>query len=175
MFLWLHGACGEARSRGGRRAPGKDGVRRLMCTPAPQHGNFEESQETMKRQLGQLLLLLRVLDPPLCDFLGMCLGGRAGTQGSSESLWNEQPRRCPGHWVLIPDREASVPTQSPNLPVTAGGGLEQTPKRRCVRHSARIGPGSSRNSEPVFSPPALSPGLDTGPLGSWHWDCAFWP
>lgn len=36
----------------------------------PQHGNFEESQETMKRQLGQLLLLLRVLDQPLCDFLG---------------------------------------------------------------------------------------------------------
>ncbi|XP_036602703.1 TBC1 domain family member 17 isoform X3 [Trichosurus vulpecula] len=33
------------------------------------HGNFEESQETMKRQLGQLLLLLRILDPPLCDFL----------------------------------------------------------------------------------------------------------
>ncbi|XP_058136636.1 TBC1 domain family member 17 isoform X4 [Dasypus novemcinctus] len=33
------------------------------------HGNFEESQETMKQQLGQLLLLLRVLDPPLCDFL----------------------------------------------------------------------------------------------------------
>uniref|UniRef100_A0A287BLK2 TBC1 domain family member 17 n=1 Tax=Sus scrofa TaxID=9823 RepID=A0A287BLK2_PIG len=33
------------------------------------HRNFEESQETMKRQLGQLLLLLRVLDPPLCDFL----------------------------------------------------------------------------------------------------------
>nr|XP_051697625.1 TBC1 domain family member 17 isoform X2 [Oryctolagus cuniculus] len=32
-------------------------------------GNFEESQETMKRQLGQLLLLLRVLDPALCDFL----------------------------------------------------------------------------------------------------------
>lgn len=30
----------------------------------------------MKRQLGQLLLLLRVLDPPLCDFLGMC--GRWG-------------------------------------------------------------------------------------------------
>ncbi|XP_058280646.1 TBC1 domain family member 17 isoform X4 [Hylobates moloch] len=33
-------------------------------------GNFEESQETMKRQLGRLLLLLRVLDPLLCDFLG---------------------------------------------------------------------------------------------------------
>ncbi|KFO26197.1 TBC1 domain family member 17 [Fukomys damarensis] len=33
------------------------------------HGNFEESQETMKRQLGQLLLLLKVLDQPLCDFL----------------------------------------------------------------------------------------------------------
>uniref|UniRef100_A0A6I8NLK3 TBC1 domain family member 15 n=1 Tax=Ornithorhynchus anatinus TaxID=9258 RepID=A0A6I8NLK3_ORNAN len=33
------------------------------------HGNFEESQDSMKRQLGQLTLLLRVLDPPLCDFL----------------------------------------------------------------------------------------------------------
>lgn len=43
--------------------------------PAPQQGNFEESQETMKRQLGQLLLLLRVLDPPLCDFLGACVAG----------------------------------------------------------------------------------------------------
>lgn len=28
----------------------------------------------MKRQLGRLLLLLRVLDPQLCDFLGMSLG-----------------------------------------------------------------------------------------------------
>jgi hypothetical protein len=28
----------------------------------------------MKRQLGQLLLLLRVLDQPLCDFLGMSSG-----------------------------------------------------------------------------------------------------
>uniref|UniRef100_A0A670ZH15 TBC1 domain family member 15 n=1 Tax=Pseudonaja textilis TaxID=8673 RepID=A0A670ZH15_PSETE len=33
------------------------------------HHNFEESQESMKRQLSQLTLLLRVLDPPLCDFL----------------------------------------------------------------------------------------------------------
>ncbi|KAH1180947.1 hypothetical protein KIL84_001881 [Mauremys mutica] len=33
------------------------------------HHNFEESQESMKRQLAQLALLLRVLDPPLCDFL----------------------------------------------------------------------------------------------------------
>ncbi|XP_015274006.1 PREDICTED: TBC1 domain family member 17 [Gekko japonicus] len=33
------------------------------------HRNFEESQESMKRQLAQLTLLLRVLDPPLCDFL----------------------------------------------------------------------------------------------------------
>lgn len=34
----------------------------------------------MKRQLGQLLLLLRVLDPLLCDFLGMdgWMGGWAG-------------------------------------------------------------------------------------------------
>uniref|UniRef100_A0A8D0LC89 TBC1 domain family member 17 n=1 Tax=Sphenodon punctatus TaxID=8508 RepID=A0A8D0LC89_SPHPU len=35
----------------------------------PQHSNFEESQESMKRQLVQLTLLLRVLDPPLCDYL----------------------------------------------------------------------------------------------------------
>ncbi|CAM4690552.1 unnamed protein product [Lepidochelys olivacea] len=33
------------------------------------HHNFEESQESMKRQLAQLGLLLRVMDPPLCDFL----------------------------------------------------------------------------------------------------------
>uniref|UniRef100_A0A8C8VJ44 TBC1 domain family member 15 n=1 Tax=Pelusios castaneus TaxID=367368 RepID=A0A8C8VJ44_9SAUR len=33
------------------------------------HHNFEESQESMKRQLGQLGLILRLLDPPLCDFL----------------------------------------------------------------------------------------------------------
>ncbi|KAM8927583.1 TBC1 domain family member 17 [Pelodytes ibericus] len=33
------------------------------------HHNFEESQESMKRQLAQLNLLLRVLDPTLCDFL----------------------------------------------------------------------------------------------------------
>ncbi|XP_053308128.1 TBC1 domain family member 17 [Spea bombifrons] len=33
------------------------------------HQNFEESQETMKKQLAQLNLLLRVLDPALCDFL----------------------------------------------------------------------------------------------------------
>ncbi|XP_075461828.1 TBC1 domain family member 17 [Ascaphus truei] len=33
------------------------------------HHNFEESQESMKRQLVQLNLLLRVLDPVLCDFL----------------------------------------------------------------------------------------------------------
>lgn len=33
------------------------------------HHNFEESQESMKRQLSQLNLLLRVLDPALCDFL----------------------------------------------------------------------------------------------------------
>ncbi|XP_029440011.1 TBC1 domain family member 17 isoform X1 [Rhinatrema bivittatum] len=33
------------------------------------HHNFEESQEGMKKQLLQLGLLLRVLDPALCDFL----------------------------------------------------------------------------------------------------------
>ncbi|XP_072298826.1 TBC1 domain family member 17 [Eucyclogobius newberryi] len=33
------------------------------------HQNFEESQEAMKKQLLQLSLLLRALDPELCDFL----------------------------------------------------------------------------------------------------------
>ncbi|XP_025051799.1 TBC1 domain family member 17 isoform X2 [Alligator sinensis] len=33
------------------------------------HQNFEESQESMKRQLAQLTQLLRLLDPLLCDFL----------------------------------------------------------------------------------------------------------
>uniref|UniRef100_A0A3B3ZUS4 TBC1 domain family member 15 n=1 Tax=Periophthalmus magnuspinnatus TaxID=409849 RepID=A0A3B3ZUS4_9GOBI len=33
------------------------------------HLNFEESQEAMKKQLLQLSLLLRALDPELCDFL----------------------------------------------------------------------------------------------------------
>lgn len=64
----------------GDKPPSKDGGPALHVVLPPQHGNFEESQETMKRQLGQLLLLLRVLDPPLCDFLGMCLGGQ-GTAG----------------------------------------------------------------------------------------------
>lgn len=62
----------------GDRPPSRGRGPALHVAFPPQHGNFEESQETMKRQLGQLLLLLRVLDPPLCDFLGMCLGGREG-------------------------------------------------------------------------------------------------
>uniref|UniRef100_A0A674N215 TBC1 domain family member 15 n=1 Tax=Takifugu rubripes TaxID=31033 RepID=A0A674N215_TAKRU len=33
------------------------------------HQNFEESQEAMKQQLLQLSILLRALDPELCDFL----------------------------------------------------------------------------------------------------------
>lgn len=36
----------------------------------PQHQNFEESQEAMKHQLIQLSILLKALDPELCDFLG---------------------------------------------------------------------------------------------------------
>ena len=36
----------------------------------PQHHNFEESQEAMKQQLLQLSLLLKALDPELCDYLG---------------------------------------------------------------------------------------------------------
>uniref|UniRef100_A0A3B5MWS5 TBC1 domain family, member 17 n=1 Tax=Xiphophorus couchianus TaxID=32473 RepID=A0A3B5MWS5_9TELE len=34
-----------------------------------QHQNFEESQEAMKQQLLQLSILLKALDPELCDFL----------------------------------------------------------------------------------------------------------
>lgn len=40
--------------------------------PPAQHQNFEESQEAMKQQLLQLSVLLRALDPELCDFLGGC-------------------------------------------------------------------------------------------------------
>lgn len=36
----------------------------------PQHQNFEESQEAMKHQLIQLSILLKALDPELCDFFG---------------------------------------------------------------------------------------------------------
>ncbi|OWK16450.1 TBC1D17 [Cervus elaphus hippelaphus] len=50
------------------------------------HGNFEESQETMKRQLGQLLLLLRVLDPPLCDFLGGSFVPHGNFEESQETM-----------------------------------------------------------------------------------------
>uniref|UniRef100_A0A8D1I0V1 TBC1 domain family member 17 n=1 Tax=Sus scrofa TaxID=9823 RepID=A0A8D1I0V1_PIG len=57
------------RAGAGVGPPRRLGGWRLTWPSLPQHGNFEESQETMKRQLGQLLLLLRVLDPPLCDFL----------------------------------------------------------------------------------------------------------
>lgn len=67
----------------GDKPPQRMGVWFLTWPCLPQHGNFEESQETMKRQLGQLLLLLRVLDPPLCDFLGECLRGRARGRGAT--------------------------------------------------------------------------------------------
>lgn len=85
MLLRLHGARGEARG-GGREMGPLEGSVRPHWAPHPQHGNFEESQETMKRQLGQLLLLLRVLDPPLCDFLGMSLGGWAAPLPVSTQL-----------------------------------------------------------------------------------------
>lgn len=42
----------------------------LFLSSRLQHQNFEESQEAMKKQLLQLSLLLRALDPELCDFLG---------------------------------------------------------------------------------------------------------
>lgn len=41
--------------------------------PLEQHQNFEESQEAMKQQLLQLSVLLKALDPELCDFLGQSL------------------------------------------------------------------------------------------------------
>ena len=78
-FWCFCGFMERGLGRGGRQAPwqalGALAPHEALC---PQHGNFEESQETMKRQLGQLLLLLRVLDPPLCDFLGMCGGWSQG-------------------------------------------------------------------------------------------------
>lgn len=50
-------------------------IRRLqprtgLCFSFLQHQNFEESQEAMKQQLLQLSILLKALDPELCDFLG---------------------------------------------------------------------------------------------------------
>lgn len=74
MFLWLHGTRGEAQDGewewSGTASEAPSTLSPSLTSCSPQHGNFEESQETMKRQLGQLLLLLRVLDQPLCDFLG---------------------------------------------------------------------------------------------------------
>lgn len=94
MFLWLHGARGEAPGRhGDRPLKGWGWVSASSCglPSLPQHGNFEESQETMKRQLGQLLLLLRVLDPQLCDFLGECLCGQARRWGDPPFLHPSPP------------------------------------------------------------------------------------
>ncbi|VCW77412.1 unnamed protein product [Gulo gulo] len=62
------------------------------------HGNFEESQETMKRQLGQLLLLLRVLDPQLCDFLGECLWAGEGGGGPDPPFLRALPPHPPRLW-----------------------------------------------------------------------------
>lgn len=86
MFLWLHGARGEAPGGHGRQAPPGTGVWLLISPSLLQHGNFEESQETMKRQLGQLLLLLRVLDPSLCDFLGRRPSGRSVGGGATDGV-----------------------------------------------------------------------------------------
>lgn len=61
-----------------------------------QHQNFEESQEAMKQQLLQLSILLKALDPELCDFLGESTGltgvlpagrcGRCSPAGAHEEL-----------------------------------------------------------------------------------------
>ncbi|CAF95137.1 unnamed protein product, partial [Tetraodon nigroviridis] len=50
------------------------------------HQNFEESQEAMKQQLLQLSVLLRALDPELCDFLRLVGGGRRADSQDSGSL-----------------------------------------------------------------------------------------
>lgn len=55
-----------------------------LTTLSPQHQNFEESQESMKRQLAQLTQLLRLLDPLLCDFLGT-------DQPSPPAGWGRSP------------------------------------------------------------------------------------
>ncbi|KAA8585470.1 hypothetical protein FQN60_004164, partial [Etheostoma spectabile] len=41
----------------------------LLFVTQNEHQNFEESQEAMKQQLLQLSILLKALDPELCDFL----------------------------------------------------------------------------------------------------------
>uniref|UniRef100_A0A8D0HK24 TBC1 domain family member 17 n=1 Tax=Sphenodon punctatus TaxID=8508 RepID=A0A8D0HK24_SPHPU len=78
---WIVGGAGIGRGRADLGAAGisepwkgcygtVEGCKQPCNLSAfPQHSNFEESQESMKRQLVQLTLLLRVLDPPLCDYL----------------------------------------------------------------------------------------------------------
>lgn len=68
----------------------------------------------MKRQLGQLLLLLRVLDPPLCDFLGKCPSGQArvgGAQAPPPSLWK---------WPLTVSRTFGPNPDEGDIPAKAG-------------------------------------------------------
>lgn len=81
------------RAGAGVGPPRRLGGWRLTWPSLPQHRNFEESQETMKRQLGQLLLLLRVLDPPLCDFLGTCLWAGRGGWGGGRVAQAKQEKR----------------------------------------------------------------------------------
>uniref|UniRef100_A0A7N4Q1E3 TBC1 domain family member 17 n=1 Tax=Sarcophilus harrisii TaxID=9305 RepID=A0A7N4Q1E3_SARHA len=79
------------------------------------------SQETMKRQLGQLLLLLRVLDPPLCDFLGNSLFAARGPQMRD---WREgRPHALRLWFQRDPQSEFSCP---PPPPPPASGGVRPT-------------------------------------------------
>lgn len=102
----------------------------------PQHGNFEESQETMKRQLGQLLLLLRVLDPPLCDFLGMSwwVGRDSRATDVANVSGNERPQMVSRTFGSDPNKRHIRPTQNPKLTCKKQGcSLEQNvSKCRCV-------------------------------------------
>lgn len=58
----------------------------LSDVPPVQHQNFEESQEAMKQQLLQLSVLLKALDPELCDFLGELVADVGGAEASAQTL-----------------------------------------------------------------------------------------
>lgn len=131
--------------------------------PPPQHGNFEESQETMKRQLGQLLLLLRVLDPPLCDFLGTSRwsgDGRATGVARQSVGWGAADR--PGCLVPMRTRETSGAARDPELPCAGRGAARGTPQcgqacRLLPRAAASPGLRCWPRSAPSRAP--LEPGL----------------
>ncbi|XP_070623370.1 TBC1 domain family member 17 isoform X4 [Erythrolamprus reginae] len=111
------------------------------------HHNFEESQESMKRQLCQLTLLLRVLDPPLCDFLDSKESGslcfcfrwiliwfkREFTFSEIlqlwEVLWTELP--CPNFHLLV---ACGILDAERQALMTSGFGFNEILKVRAKQH-----------------------------------------